>query len=372
MRRFITAACATTLGISLSTALAVAGSASAATTHHATPAGTTIVVSPGQSIQAAVNHARPGDTVLLKRGVYHQSVQIRTDGITLRGSGNSRRGTVLMPPAAKPRSVCASGFGVTGVCVLAKKVDPKSGAVLQMVSNDTITGMYVTGFPANGVFGYGTNGLTVTNVSAVNDGAYGISRFVSTRTLFAGDTAVGNHEAGFYVGDSPDADTVVRDNVAVGNQFGIFVRHAREVTVLRNLATRNCEGILVLDDGQKGGAGNAAILRNVAAGNNKFCPKTADTPVSTQGGGILLLGATRTLVAHNAVSGNAGRQFNSGGIVVLSASKISHGSNPNHDTIAANHAFHNRPADLIWDGTGTGVHFVANHCGASQPAGLCH
>ena len=32
-----------------------------------------------------------------------------------------------------------------------------------------------------------------------------------------------------YVGDSPDADTVVRDDVAVGNQFGIFIRHAREI-----------------------------------------------------------------------------------------------------------------------------------------------
>ncbi len=372
MRRYITAACATTLGITLSTAIAAAGPASAATTHHAMSGGTTIVVSPGQSIQAAVNHARPGDTVLLKRGVYHQSVQIRTDGITLRGSGNSLRGTVLKPPAAKPHTLCTGVFGVTGVCILAKKVNTKTGAVLKRVRGDTITRMYVTGFPANGVFGYGTNGMTVTNVSAVNDGDYGISRFESTRTLFARDTAVGNHEAGFYVGDSPDADTVVRDNVAVGNQFGIFIRHAREVTVFHNLATRNCEGILVLDDGQKGGAGNAAILRNVAAGNNKFCPKHGDTPVNIRGGGILLLGATRTLVAHNAVSGNAGRQFNSGGIVVLSAARISHGSNPDHDTIAANHAFHNRPADLIWDGTGVGVHFVANHCGKSQPAGLCH
>jgi Right handed beta helix region len=372
MRRFMTAACATTLGITLSTAFAAAGSASAATTHHAMPAGTTIVVSPGQSIQAAVNHAHPGDTVLLKRGVYHQSVQIRTNGITLRGSGNSRHGTVLKPAARKPHSLCTRAFGVTGVCILAKKVNMQSGAVLQKVRNDTVTGMYVTGFPANGVFGYGTKGLTVTRTTAVNDGDYGISRFESTRTLFAGDTAVGNHEAGFYVGDSPHADTVVRDNVAVGNQFGIFVRHARGVTVSHNLATRNCQGILVLDDGQKGGAGNAAILRNVVAGNNKFCAKSMDTPVSTRGGGILLLGATNTLVAHNAVSRNTGRQFNSGGIVVLSASKLTHGSNPNHDTIAANHAFRNRPADLIWDGTGVGVHFVANHCGISHPAGLCH
>ena len=66
---------------------------------------------------------------------------------------------------------------------------------------------------------------------AVNDGGYGISRFVSSKTLFADDTAIGNDEAGFYVGDSPHADTVVRNDRAFGNQFGIFIRHARHVLV---------------------------------------------------------------------------------------------------------------------------------------------
>jgi Amino acid permease len=59
--------------------------------------GTVIVVPPGQSIQAAVNRAHPGTIIQLKRGVYHQAVQIRTDGITLRGVGNSPNGTVLKP-----------------------------------------------------------------------------------------------------------------------------------------------------------------------------------------------------------------------------------------------------------------------------------
>lgn len=334
--------------------------------------GSVIVVPPGHSIQAAVNRAHPGTTIQLKRGVYHQAVQIRTDGITLRGVGNSLNGTVLRPPAMKPHTLCTGVFGVTGVCILAKKVNMNTGAVLQAVNNDTVTGIYVTGFPANGVFGYGTNGLTVTRVSGVNDGDYGISRFESTRTLFANDVAIGNHEAGFYVGDSPDADTVVRNNIAIGNEFGIFVRHAREVAVFHNLATKNCQGILVLDDGQPGGAGTAVIAKNAIIANNKFCPKSMDTPVDIQGGGILLLGATKTLVIHNLVLGNKGNQINSGGIRLLSAAALTKGSNPNHDAIVANRAFHNKPADLIWDGTGVGNTFVANHCGKSIPAGLCH
>ena len=34
-----------------------------------------------------------------------------------------------------------------------------------------------------------------------------------------------------------------------------------------------------------------AIVSNTVFRNNKFCPKSEETPVATQGGGILLLGA---------------------------------------------------------------------------------
>ena len=360
MRRFVLAACAAGLAIALSSGTAASAWASQ-----------TIVVGPGQSIQAAINEASPGDTVLVKPGVYHQSVQIRTDGITLRGSGAFRGGTVLVPPRHFPNTLCNGVFGPTGVCILAKNVNPKTGAVITPVRDDKVTGLLVTGFPGNGVFGYGTDGLQVTRVVAVNDGGYGISRFVSSRTLFANDIAIGNEEAGFYVGDSPHADTVVRDDQAYGNQFGIFVRHARHVLVTDNFVSGNCQGIMILDDGQPGGVGQVTVVDNRVIRNNKFCAKHGESPVDFQGGGILLLGATHSLVADNSVSGNSGKQVNSGGIVVASAHSLTHGSNPNFDTVTHNSAFRNHPADLIWDGTGVGVRFRANACGTSLPPGLC-
>jgi parallel beta-helix repeat protein len=335
-------------------------------------ASTTIVVWPGQSIQAAVNRASPGDTVWIKPGVYHESVQIQKDGITLRGSGAFPGGTVLEPPKSIPPTQCNNAFGPTGVCILAKKIDPKTGAVITPVHGDTVTAMLITGFTGNGVFGYGTDEMNVTRVVAANDGSYGIARFVSTDTVFAHDVAIGNHEAGLYVGDSPLADTIVQDNQASGNQFGIFIRHARGITVAGNRLSGNCQGIMVLDDGQPGGAGNTTIWHNSVVANNKFCPKSHDTPVNLQGGGILLLGATHNLVIGNSVAGNVGTQINSGGIVVASAHALSGGSNPDFNTITGNTAHGDHPADLIWDGTGTDVDFTANHCATSVPSGLCH
>ena len=360
MRKSVIAACAAGLGIAL-----ISGTAASASTSN------TIVVGPGQSIQAAVDRAHPGDTVLVKPGVYHQSVQIRKNGITLRGSGDFYGGTVIVPPKSIPKTLCNQAFGPTGICILAKKVDVKTGAVITPVRNDTVTALLVKGFPGNGVFGYGTVGMRVLRVAAINNGEYGISRFESRDTLFAHDIATGSNEAGFYVGDSPHADTVVRDNQAYGNALGIFIRHARHILVKDNRVSGNCQGILVLDDGQPGGAGNTGVVHNSVSKNNKFCPKNEEAP-PLQGGGILLLGATHTLVAHNGVFGNSGKQFNSGGIVVVSAHALTKGSNPNFDTIAHNTAFRNHPADLVWDGTGVGVRFKANHCGTSRPPGLCH
>ena len=157
MRKLTMAACAAGLAIALGTGMASAAQASSV-----------IVVGPGQSIQAAINAARPGDTVFVRPGVYHQSVQIRTNGITLRGSGAFHGGTVLVPPKHFPKTMCNGGFGPTGVCVLAKSLNPKSGAVFVPVRIDTVTGLLVTGFPGNGVFGYGTVGLSVTSSTSLS------------------------------------------------------------------------------------------------------------------------------------------------------------------------------------------------------------
>lgn len=48
-------------------------------------AATVRVVHPGQSIQQAVDGARPGDTILVLPGTYHESVLLTASDVTLRG-----------------------------------------------------------------------------------------------------------------------------------------------------------------------------------------------------------------------------------------------------------------------------------------------
>lgn len=349
----------------LATSALTASAASAAS-----GAAGTITVRPGQSIQAAVDAAKPGDTIVVKAGTYHESVTIAKNQITLKGAGASSSGTVIVPPATLPDNTCtAISEGGSGICVLGQ-VDLATGQVRKRTIGVRVTGIQVRGFPGMGVFAFGTQGLQLDHDAGYDNGGYGLARFDSILGSISASKAAGNGEAGIYVGDSPAAHATVTGNTVWDNTLGIFLRHDHFVRASGNTAFGNCQGVLVLDDGQPEGAGDITVSDNAVHDNNKFCPPSEGAP-PLQGGGILLLGATDSRVTGNTVKRNQGAQVNSGGIVLLSAAMFG-GKDPSGDVVRENTLAANRPADLIWDGSGSGNTFNANRCATSQPAGLCH
>lgn len=341
-------------------ALGVAGSPASAAAHQ------TLTVGPGQSIQAAVNRAHSGDTIRVRAGTYRENVLIKKSGITLQGSGASSSGTVILPPSGKPKNVCgrlASGFCVFG------DFDFRTGVVKSYVYNVSIRSFMINNFKLFGVVTFGANGTLIEGNSMNRNGEYGVFALASTGSVLTFNTATGSGEAGIYVGDSPHANATVAYNNVSGNALGVFIRHARYVHVTANRAHDNCQGILVLDDGERGGAGDATIRYNEANHNNRVCPAGDDVP-ALAGGGILLLGATHTVVAQNIVKDNRGHDFNSGGIVLLSAAPFG-GANVHDANIRNNTAYRNAPADIRWDGLGLRNIFVDNRCGHSDPARIC-
>ena len=57
--------------------------------------GQTITVSPGGSIQAAVDQANPGDIVRVIPGTYHEEVLVQTESLTLEGVVDGDQRAVL-------------------------------------------------------------------------------------------------------------------------------------------------------------------------------------------------------------------------------------------------------------------------------------
>jgi hypothetical protein len=186
--------------------------------------------------------------------------------------------------------------------------DPGSGSYTRRVRDVTITGFRVIGFEGDGVFGFGTENLKVSEVEAIDNTAYGIASFDGIGTTFSRNAASGSHDAGIYVGDSLDANAVVSHNRAWDNALGILVRHSRKAVVSDNEAWDNCIGVFLLADGQAGGSGHTAVLNNTVSANNDVCTQFADAeflPV-LGGGGIVLAGSQHNAVLHNIVRDNRG------------------------------------------------------------------
>jgi parallel beta-helix repeat protein len=341
------------LGLSMLVAGLVAAMLGAAPAANAA----TIDVLAGQSIQAAVNHASPGDTIVVHPGVYHESVIVTVNHLTLQGAGASSAGTVLMPGPKKKQ--CPG----TGICVSGDKNGPRIGI--------TVEGFEFKGFSGFGLVGFGAKDLTLQHNFALNTGDYGMTCFGCTGLRYLFNKAAGAAEAGFYIGDTANANATVVGNESWNNLFGFFMRDSNNGKLEGNKAHGNCMGFALLNTGAPNNAHGWTLVDNNANQNNKACPAGDGPPIS--GVGIGILGASGDHIFHNTVWGNhpTGPTATSGGIVLFDTS-AEHGSTPNGNEIRANVAYRNKQFDINDDQSGHGNTFTGNKCHTSSPAGLCH
>ena len=350
-------AAATAAATALTTALATLAVAPAA---HAA-GGTLRLVQPGDSVQQAVDAAKPGDTVHLPPGTYRGSVRITTPGLTLRGSGPA---SVITPGTGTENACATAGHGV---CVVGTEAAP--------LSDVTVEALAVTGFTKNGIDASGTTGLTVLATYVHDNGQQGISQEMSTKAAILGNRATGNGQSGVFLanyayreGGAPDTGgTVVEGNELSGNRVGVTVRRLRALTVQGNGISGNCAGVFVVGDEGVPRAGDLDVRKNRVVANNKFCPANPRLG-AIQGAGIVLTGTEDTRVTGNEVHDNVGSTDFSGGIVLF---KSVVGIPNTRATVTNNKLSGNSPADLADRDTGTANTFTRNTCAVSEPSGRC-
>ncbi|MEU6406355.1 right-handed parallel beta-helix repeat-containing protein [Streptomyces sp. NPDC046985] len=322
-----------------------------------------LLVHPGESIQAAVNSAHTGDTVLVLPGTYRESVRVTVPGLTLRGAG--RRATVL-EPAAKASNECAKRGN--GICVTGTRTTRLTGV--------TVADLKLTGYSRAGLAAVGADRLTVRDVSSEKNGVWGFAEERSRRSSYQGDLARDNGDAGIFLANTITAEqgavdtqgTVVAHNRLEGNRIGVTVRRLRNLTVLGNVVDGNCAGVFLVGDENKPRAGAISVRGNRVTANDKYCPKTARLPF-LQGSGIVLTGVEKSQVTGNVVAGNSGTSPLSGGIVLF---KSFVGAPSEHNRVSGNWLSGNAPSDLSdQEGPGHDNAFDRNSCRFSMPSGMC-
>ncbi len=348
----------------------------------------TIRVGPGQSIQAAVDRANPGDTIKVKPGTYHEAgrpcpaepghtcaVVVTKDRISIESSGNHR---VVLDNAGGQHEGIAVGKTSDPACLADDS---------KQVNGSKIKGLTVTDFDDDGIFLFCVDGFRVTEVKATANREYGIFPSHSLNGRVDHSFVSGSNDTGFYTGQSHDVR--MDHNRATGNVSGYEIENSTRVRADHNVATGNTGGILsfTLPFLDVKSNSNNRIDHNEVEKNNK--PNTCVDPGDAvcgvpQGTGILLLAADTNDVSHNEVEEN-----DSYGIAVanfclgtntppevcaqLDIQPDSDGNRITHNEVEDNGA-HPDPnlapvfaVDLAWDTTGVGNCWEHNEFGTSFP-----
>ena len=340
-------------------------------------AASTITVKPGQSIQAAIDRAPAGATIVVSGGTYKGNLEIARS-VHLVGPG-----AVVMPgPRPTPNICLTPGFfdGVVGVCIHGTVKADGSGLDAS-VSDVSIDGLTVRSFTGPGIVALGVDGLRLVRIVTAHNGEMGM--FINTVSglslLYA--SSYDNHGDGIFLENLPksgsSSDTVVVGNASYDNLgSGIMVINSLGGRIALNALSGDCAGILVIAEGEGGfppTSGDVAIELNQVTANSRMCPADGSGAPPYGGIGIGLIGAQNTAVELNDVRDNVaqtGSAIQGGGIVLLDGTPMKAAA-PTGDTIRLNRLSGNAPDDIYGDGTGTGNTVSGNACTKSNLTGAC-
>ncbi len=187
------------------------------------------------SIQSAIDHARPGYTILVKSGVYHENITIDKE-IVLRGI-NSGKG----------RPIIDGGF--------------KDQVVLIKADGVVFKGFMVT-HGGIGILVNGSAGAIIADNLIIYNGRFGVFLDTSRSNVIRNNTLYLNPWAGIFLYKSAN-NSVVNNNVTSNIWNGIFIQGSNMTMVSGNLVEHSYNGIM-LDSASR----NNIIINNLIRNNN--------------------------------------------------------------------------------------------------------
>lgn len=266
------------------TAGALALAAAWMTMTAAQTAAATLTVRPGESIQAAVKRAVPGDRIEVEPGLYRETVFIDKDRIELRGIVRGGQWPVLDGESKLNDGVLVSGHGVT------------------------IERLWVKRYKGNGIMTQGANNYRIAYNVVEGPTFYAIFPQFGRNGLVTRNVVFGSEDAAIYVGMSQNVDVVHNETYA--SIIGIESENSHDILIENNYVHDNVVGIAttMLPGLPLKSSDRLVVRNNVVARNNmkNTAPAGAITAGAPSGLGILVLGTDHTTVEGNLIRDNDG------------------------------------------------------------------
>jgi Right handed beta helix region len=254
------------------------------------------------TIQSAVDKARAGDTVKVKRGTYREAVRI---------TGPSKRYLKLIGNPGDPSKVVLDGSR-------GKAVPRQNGVWINGANHVTVNGFTAKHYNGNGFYAVNVDGYELNHLNATLVGVYGVYAFNSLGGVIENSEASYNSDSGFYIGQTPPQTkpkrSIVRNVKSFGNVLGFSGTNMRYVTITKSQWFNNGAGIVpnALDSEKYAPPEDNVITDNDVFWNNfnyylgapfKLKKQATSAPYPI-GVGILLFGGRRNEVTNNRVYGN--------------------------------------------------------------------
>ncbi len=252
--------------------------------------GEIISVKNGESIQKAVQKAKPGDLIRVYPGTYSETVFIDKDDITLQGIIEEGKWPTLDGNKKLNDAFLYSGNGIT------------------------IENFKIIKYKGNGIMGQAGNNFLIRNNWIIDTGVYGIFPQYGKNGLIEHNILSGIEDAAIYVGMCDNVD--VRHNEVFESVAGIEIENSRHCLVEYNTAYNNTGGILAfVTPGLPIKTTFDVIIRNNFITNNNH--KNFGAPGSIVSGipagtGVLIMAADDVILENNIITGN-----NNAGITIV-------------------------------------------------------